>query len=127
MAGSFSKRGSQQACRIFNSASSTMMRRTVQPFGGDGGAHLRVHGEADGLVNVALLPLHLDALDDFGLGRQFARDLIFCPAQQKRFDPTREMARAFRVAFLFDGRAKCVGEPGAIAQKARRHHVEQRP
>ena len=37
------------------------------------------------------------------------------------------MARALLVAALFDRRAKRVGEPGAVAQEARRHHVEQRP
>ena len=101
--------------------------RAVQALGRYGRAHLGVHGEADRFVEVALLALHFDALDDLGLGRQFARDLIFRAAQQKRLDAAREMARALGVAALLDRRAERLREPGAVAEEARRHDIEQRP
>ncbi len=74
LAGNLSSRGIAAGLTHFQQGVEHDNAGAVQPFRGDGGAHLRVHGEADGLVYVALLSLHLDPLDDFGLGRQFARD-----------------------------------------------------
>jgi hypothetical protein len=86
-----------------------------------------MHGEADGFVEIVLRRLHLDALDDFGLGRQLVCNLFLGASQQEGFDPLGQQPAALGVALLLDRRAKRLGEAREIAEEAGQGEREDRP
>ena len=72
----------------------------------DGAAHLGVRGDADALVELALLAEQLDRAHQLGLGRKLARHLLFHAPQDERRDEPRTRAQLVAlVASLLDAPA----------------------
>ena len=94
---------------------------------GDFLAHLVVHREPHGLVEIALRPGQFERADDLGFRRQLAGDQVLGPAQQERLQPRRQHGPPLAIVPLFDRRAEHAGEALRVAEQPRHQKGELRP
>ncbi len=90
-------------------------------------AHLLVHRQPHGLVEIALLPGKFERLQDLGLWRQIGGHHRLGPPQQERFNPPREHAAALAILLLLDRSAEDPGKAAGIAEQPRHQKGELRP
>ena len=92
----------------------------------DGASHLRVRGDADALVELALIAEQLDGANELGLGRKLASHLLFHASQHEGSHSSAER-RKLVGAVIGVERTKACPELLGAAEKPRHQELEDRP
>ena len=90
-------------------------------------AHVGVRGDADVLVEIALLAAELHGRRELGLRRELLGDVALHAAKQERRDELAQRGEALLVAALLEWLAIPATERELVAEEARRQEVEERP
>src|SRR5262250_66285 len=93
----------------------------------DLGTYLRVHHRPHRLVKIALRAFQPHMLDDLGLGRQLAGDLLLGPSYHERLEPAGQKRLRGPVPVLLDRRPESAPERALVTQQAWVQELEQRP
>ena len=104
-----------------------MMWLRAKPLLRDLAAHLLVHRQPHGLVEIALLPGEFERAQHLGLRRQIGGDQRLGPPQQERLHPAREHGAALAILLLLDRGAEDAGKAPRIAEQPRHQKGELRP